>query len=320
MSTNAAGLAQPRGPAAWKGFASGSLGAMASGAVTHPIDLVKVRMQLTGALADNTAAASGTSTSVARAPGMVSTFARVVRAEGMFGLYKGLTASLMRQASFIGTKFGAYDALKLALRDADADEREKLPLWKMTLCGIGAGAIGAAVGNPADLAMVRMQADGRLPVELRRNYRNGADALFRVAREEGAFALWRGCGPTVNRAMIVTASQMAVYDQSKHYILEHTSLSDGLVTQTGAAFSAGGVAALTSNPIDLAKSRLMSMKADERGQMPYTGTFDCIAKTIRREGPLALYKGLVPTTARQVPLNMVRFVSVEWMKRLLEPL
>jgi len=124
----------------------------------------------------------------------------------------------------------------------------------------------------------------------------------------------------VNRAMIVTASQMAMYDQSKHYILEHTSLSDGLVTQTGAAFSAGVVAALTSNPIDLAKSRLMSMKADERGQMPYTGTFDCIAKTIRREGPLALYKGLVPTTARQVPLNMVRFVSVEWMKRLLEPL
>jgi solute carrier family 25 oxoglutarate transporter 11 len=27
--------------------------------------------------------------------------------------------------------------------------------------------------NPADLAMVRMQADGRLPVELRRNYKAG---------------------------------------------------------------------------------------------------------------------------------------------------
>ena len=319
MSTNSAGLAQPQGPAAWKGFASGSLGAMASGAVTHPIDLVKVRMQLAGELADKAAAGSGASTSSARAPGMAATFARVLRAEGAFGLYKGLTASLMRQASFIGTKFGAYDALKHALR-ADGDGDGKLPLWKMTLCGVGAGAIGAAVGNPADLAMVRMQADGRLPKELRRNYRNGADALFRVAREEGAFALWRGCGPTVNRAMIVTASQMAVYDQSKHYILEHTSLSDGLVAQTGAAFSAGVVAALTSNPIDLAKSRLMSMKADERGQMPYTGTLDCIAKTMRREGPLALYKGLVPTTARQVPLNMVRFVSVEWMKRLLEPL
>ena len=42
---------------------------------------------------------------------------------------------------------------------------------------------------------------------------------------------------------------------------------------------AGIVAALTSNPIDLAKSRLMSMKPDANGVMPYTGTFDCIYKT-----------------------------------------
>jgi hypothetical protein len=54
--------------------------------------------------------------------------------------------------------------------------------------------------------------------------------------------------------------------------------------------------------------------------MPYTGTFDCIAKTVRREGISAVYKGLVPTTARQVPLNMVRFVSVEYFRRVLEPL
>ena len=58
MSTNAAGLSQPSGPAAWKGFASGSLGAMASGAVTHPIDLVKVLMQLRGEVDKAAAAAS----------------------------------------------------------------------------------------------------------------------------------------------------------------------------------------------------------------------------------------------------------------------
>jgi hypothetical protein len=38
---------------------------------------------------------------------------------------------------------------------------------------------------------------------------------MRVVREEGVLALWRGCSPTVTRAMIVTASQMAVYDKSK---------------------------------------------------------------------------------------------------------
>ena len=79
----------------------------------------------------------------------------------------------------------------------------------------------------------------------------------------------------------------------------------------------GIVAALTSNPSDLAKSRLMSMKPDPSGALPYSGTLDCIAKTVRHEGIGAVYKGLIPTTARQVPLNMVRFISVEWCKKAL---
>lgn len=306
----------PTTQAPWKGFVAGSTGAMLSGAVTHPIDLVKVRMQLYGACDGMPAkGASARPPPLNNAPpGMLKTGFLVMRHEGTLGLYKGLGASLMRQASFIGTKFGAYDLLKTRM---PKDDDGTLPFWKMTLCGLGAGAIGAAVGNPADLAMVRMQADGRLPTELRRNYKGGGDALVRIIKEEGVFALWRGCGPTVNRAMIVTASQMAVYDKSKGTILANSGLKDGLAVQTGASFCAGIVAALTSNPIDLAKSRLMSMKPNEHGAMPYTGTMDCIAKTVRHEGIGAVYKGLIPTTARQVPLNMVRFVSVEWVKKIL---
>ena len=171
--------------APWKGFVAGSTGAMLSGAVTHPIDLVKVRMQLYGAQ-DGFQAASGAAKPIAP-PGMLKTGYNVIQHEGALGLYRGLGAGLMRQASFIGTKFGAYDLLKSAV---PKDPTAVASFWKMTLCGLGAGAIGAAVGNPADFAMVRMQADGRLPKELRRNYRGG-EALARVVREEGVLALWR---------------------------------------------------------------------------------------------------------------------------------
>lgn len=164
--------------APWKGFVAGSTGAMLSGAVTHPIDLVKVRMQLYGArdgfeaTSKMASTAGGAAPAAPAAPGMLRTGYLVVKHEGTFGLYKGLSASLMRQASFIGTKFGAYDLLKTVMpKDADGG----LSFVKMTMCGLGAGAIGAAVGNPADLAMVRMQADGRLPVELRRNYKHGGE-------------------------------------------------------------------------------------------------------------------------------------------------
>ena len=47
--------------------------------------------------------------------------------------------------------------------------------------------------------------------------------------------------------------------------------------------------------------------------MPY-GDAERIVKTVRHEGLGAVYKGLIPTTARQVPLNMVRFIPVEWCR------
>ena len=80
-----------------------------------------------------------------------------------------------------------------------------------------AGGIGAVVGTPAEVALIRMTSDGRLPEAERRNYKNGIDALFRIAREEGVGTLWKGCAPTVGRAMILNAAQLSSYagDSSK---------------------------------------------------------------------------------------------------------
>lgn len=47
------------------------------------------------------------------------------------------------------------------------------------------------VGTPSDVVMVRMQADGKLPVEQRRGYKNVFDGLIRITREEGILSMFR---------------------------------------------------------------------------------------------------------------------------------
>lgn len=54
-----------------------------------------------------------------------------------------------------------------------------LPLWQKAACGLTAGGIGALVGTPADLTLIRMQADATLPVEHRRNYKGVTEAMVR---------------------------------------------------------------------------------------------------------------------------------------------
>ena len=43
---------------------------------------------------------------------------------------------------------------------------------------------------------------------------------FRIAREEGVTTLWRGAIPTMGRAMVVNAAQLASYSQAKQSILQ----------------------------------------------------------------------------------------------------
>lgn len=85
--------------------------------------------------------------------------------------------------------------------------------------GMTAGVTGAFVGTPAEVALIRMTADGRLPSAERRNYKNVFDSLFRIVKEEGALTLWRGAVPTMGRAMVVNGAQLASYSQAKQFLL-----------------------------------------------------------------------------------------------------
>jgi len=291
----------------WKEFVCGTLAAMSAAFVTHPIDLIKVRMQLRGSASDiliNPGAPKQRAT-------IISTALRIIRTEGAPALYRGLTASLTRQCTYIGTKFGMYNVLKLKLSGEDGS----LPFVGKCFSALIAGAVGAIVGNPADMCMVRMQADGRLPVEKQRGYKNAFDAMRRVITEEGIQTLWRGCGPTVQRGMVITAAQLAVYDDAKAKMLKYGA-TDGFPVHFTASMTAAAVASLVSNPIDVAKTRLQSMTPGPDGKFPYTGLSDCFLKTVRAEGALGLYKGLGPTFARQAPLNVTIFLVIEQLRKI----
>ncbi|GJN15937.1 hypothetical protein PR202_gb02884 [Eleusine coracana subsp. coracana] len=281
-----------------KGFVEGGIASIVAGCSTHPLDLIKVRMQLQGesaaaaaqpALRTGLAFTGGTHTVsiplhqdipvAPKKPGPLAVGAQILRSEGAAGLFSGVSATMLRQTLYSTTRMGLYDILKTKWTKENGGV---LPLHRKIAAGLLAGGIGAAVGNPADVAMV----------------------------------LWRGSSLTINRAMIVTASQLATYDQAKEAILEYRGAgSDGLATHVTASFAAGIVAAAGSNPVDVIKTRMMNMKVEPGAPPPYAGAIDCALKTVRAEGPMALYKGFIPTVMRQGPFTIVLFVTLEQVRK-----
>lgn len=315
-----------------KGFVEGGIASIVAGCSTHPLDLIKVRMQLQGenhaakpapAVLKPALAFHPTATGSIQMPvstpvpkiGPVTVGIRIVQQEGVAALFSGVSATVLRQTLYSTTRMGLYDMMKTKWTD---QETGIMSLPRKIGAGLLAGGIGAAVGNPADVAMVRMQADGRLPSAQRRNYKSVVDAISQMTKSEGVTSLWRGSSLTVNRAMLVTASQLASYDEIKEFILKKDLMKDGLGTHVTASFAAGFVAAVASNPVDVIKTRVMNMKVETGKAAPYSGALDCAMQTIKAEGPMALYKGFIPTISRQGPFTVVLFVTLEQVRKLLK--
>ena len=175
--------------------------------------------------------------------------------------------------------------------------------WQTTVSGLFAGAVGGLVGNPFDIAMVRMEADGLLPKESRRNYKNAFHAVYRISKDEGIMTLWRGCAPMIFRAMSVNLGMLVTYDISKQ--AAEKVMEPGFGANLLCSALSGVGTSVCSLPFAMIKNRLMNMKANEQGVLPYKGVIDCFIKTIKHEGFFSLWKGLVTYYCRCAPHAMI---------------
>lgn len=117
--------------------------------------------------------------------------------------------------------------------------------------GVCAGITGAFVGNPAEVSLIRMTADGRLPIEQRRNYKGVFNAMNRMIREEGVLTLWRGCIPTMGRAAVVNAAQLSSYSQAKIQLMTTGKFEEGIFLHFTASMISGLITTAASMPVSL---------------------------------------------------------------------
>eukprot|EP00249_Psilotum_nudum_P005512 c18952_g1_i1 orf=502-1398(+) len=277
-----------------KPFLNGGLSGMLATCVIQPVDMVKVRMQL----------GQGSAVHVSKT---------MLQTEGMGAFYKGLSAGLLRQATYTTARLGTFRIL--TTKATQANDGKPLPLYQKALCGLTAGAIGACFGNPADLALIRMQADNTLPAAQRRNYRNAFHALYRIVGDEGVLSLWKGAGPTVVRAMALNMGMLASYDQSVEFFRDTLNLSEAPIV-IGASAVSGFFASACSLPFDYVKTQIQKMQPDETGKYPFSGPLDCAAKTLKAHGPLRFYTGFGVYCFRIAPHVMMTWIFLNQIQKL----
>lgn len=288
--------------APFKPFVFGGMSGMFATSCIQPIDMIKVQIQLQGEAGNKIQVQS-------KNPLVIGT--HIVRTNGAKALYAGLSAGLVRQATYTTARMGLFGTF---VEMARSPGEEKLAFWKRGLCGLTAGGLAAIVGTPADVALIRMQADTTAPPDQRRGYTNVFDALSKMAKSEGIASWWSGCQPTVYRAMCLNVGMLTVNAQAKDVFagLYGMKNTDKVVLLSSSAV-AGFFAAFLSLPADFVKTRLQRMQAGPDGKVPYKGFLDCAGKILKAEGPMAFYQGFPTYYVRIAPHAMITLLSMEML-------
>ena len=168
-----------------------------------------------------------------------------------------------------------------------------------------AGGIGSMVGTPADLVLIRMQADSTLAAEKRRNYKNVFDAFSRIVREDGVLSCWKGCGPTVVRAMSLNLGMLVSYDESKERLGKYLGKDKVNSIFVLSSFISGTIAATMSLPFDNVKTKMQKMTRNADGTFPYKSLMDCAIQTAQNDSILGFWAGLPTYIVRIAPHVMI---------------
>ncbi len=192
----------------------------------------------------------------------------------------------MRQVVYTTMRLGIF----YTILDTSKEKYHKvLNPGEKAAASLAAGAISAFLANPFDLALIRFQADGALPAAERRNYKNVFNAVSRISSSEGFTSLWKGASPTIVRAMALNLGMLAPYEECKQRLKPYWGT--GYKTCIASSFVAGFLAAFMCLPFDNVKTKMQKMKRGTDGKLPYSGFFDCFAKSIKGEGLSKLWIG-----------------------------
>jgi solute carrier family 25 aspartate/glutamate transporter 12/13 len=281
------------------GGIAGAIGATA----VYPIDMVKTRMQ-------NQRLTPG-------APQLyknsIDCFQQIVKFEGWKGLYRGLIPQLIGVAPEKAIKLVTNDYLRDLFGQQGDQGNNEIFLPLEILAGGGAGASQVVFTNPIEIVKIRLQVQG----EISRTTGQKPKSAIEICRELGLAGLYRGSGACFARDIPFSAIYFPIYAAMKEKFRVPGEKDTRPSGHLMAGCIAGAISASSTTPFDVVKTRL---QVEARaGQDTYSGWFDCFFKVLRKEGPSALWKGILPRTIRSSPQFGVTLLAYEALHKVVPP-
>ncbi|KAG9661500.1 hypothetical protein KCU85_g3550, partial [Aureobasidium melanogenum] len=185
-------------------YAAGAFAGIANTLMSSPIEHIRIRLQ------------TQPHGAARLYNGPIDCVKKLCAHEGVLkGLYRGTGVTWLREAQAYGVWFTAFEFMMNQDAKRNGIERKEIPTWKIALYGGLAGEALWLGSYPFDVIKSKMQSDG---FGAEQKYKSMRDTFAQTWRGEGMRGFWRGLGPTLLRAMPVSAGTFATVELTMRLI------------------------------------------------------------------------------------------------------
>ena len=175
-------------------YAAGAFAGITNTVLSSPIEHIRIRLQ------------TQPHGAARLYNGPIDCIKKLTAHEGIRGVYRGTAVTLMREANAYGAWFAAFEYMMNKDAERNKIKRDEISTGKVALYGGLAGEALWLWSYPFDVIKSKMQTDGFGKTQ---KYRNMRDCFAQTFKAEGLGGFWRGIGPTLLRAMPVSAGTFA---------------------------------------------------------------------------------------------------------------
>lgn len=140
---------------------------------------------------------------------VVRNYARLLKDEGFFGLYRGVLPVSMRQAANQAVRLGCYNKIKTIIQDYTNSPKDKPLSSGLTfLVGAFSGVVTVYTTMPIDTVKTRMQSLNTS------KYTSTLNCFTTIFKEEGLKTFWKGATPRLGRLILSGGIVFTIYEKT----------------------------------------------------------------------------------------------------------
>ncbi|AFR98327.1 ADP,ATP carrier protein [Cryptococcus neoformans C23] len=219
--------------------------------------------------------------------GVMNTFARTYKDEGLISLWRGNTANVIRYFPTQALNFAFKDYFKTLFGFKRSEG-----YWKWFAGNIASGAAAGASSllfvYSLDYARTRLANDNKSAGKGGTRQFNGLlDVYKKTLASDGLIGLYRGFIPSVAGIVVYRGLYFGLYDSVKPVVLVG-ALEGNFIASFLLGWTVTTAAGFVSYPLDTIRRRMMMTSG---GTVHYKSMFDAASQIVAKEGSRSLFKG-----------------------------